>query len=490
MSSTDEWIASPEAEQLDARIAQYDCLATGAHVLMLASQGIMTRPDAAAALGALLEIEEICSKGQFRYMPGYGAQLTLEKMIVDRVGPEIGYQVHTGRSRNDQVMTAQKMCVKDLVLEVAEGLLQLISSLLERSGQQTMWVMPGYTHMQPARPTTLGQWFAAYADMFSRDFRRLQDSYIRNDTSPLGAAESHGTSWNLDREMTMNLLGFSALDEIPLDAVSSRGESEADLLGAVAFISLHLSKLAEDLLLFTTYEYGYASLGAGQATRMGKLTGSSIMPQKRNPDVLELLRGQASEINACLSHSLDTLTALPSGYNRDSRNSKAPAFKGLDSIAASLQQAALTVDHIEFDRQRMLEATVENHSMATDLAEHLAQEYKIPFRQMHSIVGKAVAEAIEQGRRVCDLTVKELEGQARQAGCELPLSDQDIAQGSDPQQAVRRRNNTGGSNSEQMEAWATRRQESFLEMSEWLKQQVGASISSKERLRSMSRSLA
>ena len=228
-------------------------------------------------------------------------------MIVDRVGPAIGYRVHTGRSRNDQVLIAQKLCVRARMIEVLGQLGALIEALVARAESDVDVVMPGYTHMQPARPTTVGQWCAAYADMFARDFRRLQDAYRRHDTSPLGAAESHGTTWPLDRVYVQELLGLSGLDEIPLDAISSRGESDADFLAGLSFVALHMSKLAQDLLLFNTYEYGYAVLGSGQAARMGKLTGSSIMPQKRNPDVLELLRGQASEIYSYLVHALEVL---------------------------------------------------------------------------------------------------------------------------------------------------------------------------------------
>ncbi len=466
-TDTDAWIASAEAESFDRILAEFDAVATQAHVLMLAKQGIINPEDAATALAALVEIEDICVAGEFRYEVGYGAQLTLEKMIVDRVGDHVGYQVHTGRSRNDQVLTAQKLGVRDRLLPVMGQLAELTQAFVERAASDRDVVMPGYTHMQPARPTTVGQWCAAYADMFARDFARLRDAYERHNTNPLGAAESHGTTWPLDRAYTRELLGFAGIDEIPLDAISSRGESDADFLTGLSFVALHLSKLAEDLLLFNTWEYGYAVLGTGQAARMGRLTGSSIMPQKRNPDVLELLRGQAAEIYSYVLHALDVLKALPSGYNRDSRDTKAPILRGLASISGSLAQARLVIEGVEFNAERMLEAVRANHCMATDLAEYLAQIYQVPFREMHGIVGRATKAAIEQGRRVESLTPEELTAQAQSIGIDMPVTPEQIAAGTDPHAALARRDNIGGATAGRMDAWIASRRASSAELAAW-----------------------
>ncbi len=486
MTSTDSWITSTEAESFDIMLAEYDCVSTQAHVLMLRKQGIMSSVDANEALGALLEIEDICTAGKFRYEPGYGAQLTLEKMIVDRVGPAIGYQVHTGRSRNDQVLAAQKLCVRARLLGVLQHLVNVIAGLLARAEKDQRVVMPGYTHMQPARPTTVGQWCAAYTDMFTRDFGRVREAYERHDTSPLGAAESYGTTWALDRVYAQELLGFTGVDEIPLDAISSRGESDADFLAGLSFVALHMSKVAQDLLLFNTYEFGYAVLGRDQATRMGRLTGSSIMPQKRNPDVLELLRSQASEIYAYLLHALEVLKGLPSGYNRDSRDTKAPILRGLRSIAGSLEQFAEVIKNVEFDESAMLRAVVENHSMATDLAEYLAQRYNVPFREMHGIVGRAVSKAIDEGRRVCDVSSDELAAEAQAIGRELLVVADDIVVGTNPRAALERRANLGGASSDRMAEWLRKRHVSTTELADW----VGAETERIRQARAHVRSLA
>jgi argininosuccinate lyase len=467
-TASDGWIASSEAESFDRILAPFDAYASQAHVLMLARQDIINPEDAARALEALVEIEDICVAGEFRYEPGYGAQLTLEKMIVDRVGDHIGYQVHTGRSRNDQVLTAQKLAVRDRLLPLLEQLATLVAAFITRAAEDRDVVMPGYTHMQPARPTTVGQWCAAYADMFARDLRRLRDAYGRHNTSPLGAAESHGTTWPLDRAYTAELLGFEGIDEIPLDAVSSRGESDADFLTGLSFVALHLSKLAEDLLLFNTWEYGYAVLGTGQAARMGRLTGSSIMPQKRNPDVLELLRGQASEIYSYVLHALDVLKALPSGYNRDSRDTKAPILRGLSSISGSLAQAILVIEGVQFNTEAMEKSVRSNHSMATDLAEYLAQIHHVPFREMHGIVGRAVKAAIEQGRLVEQLTPVELQAQAAAIGQTLAVTAEEIAAGTDPRAALGRRSNVGGATPERMDGWIASRRAGCSELASWI----------------------
>ncbi|WP_305883321.1 argininosuccinate lyase [Conexibacter sp. DBS9H8] len=484
-TDTDAWIASAEAEGFDRILAEYDCLATQAHVLMLARQQIMSEADARAALAALVEIEAICVAGEFRYEPGYGAQLTLEKMIVDRVGDHIGYQVHTGRSRNDQVLTAQKLAVRARLLVVMERLAGLVGAFVARAAADRDTVMPGYTHMQPARPTTVGQWCGAYADMFARDFDRLRDAYARHDSNPLGAAESHGTTWPLDRDYTRELLGFATTVEIPLDAISSRGESDADFLSGLAFLALHLSKFAQDLLLFNTWEYGYAVLGTGQAARMGRLTGSSIMPQKRNPDVLELLRGQASEIYSYLLHALEVLKALPSGYNRDSRDTKAPILRGLASLSASLTQAELVIDGVQFNAEAMLEAVRANHCMATDLAEYLAQTHRVPFREMHGIVGRAVKAAIEADRRVESLTPEEIAEQAAVIGLELTVSAEEIAAGTDPRAALARRGNIGGTTPERMEAWLADRRERAGERAAWARAETERVQAARARIRAL-----
>lgn len=488
-NDSDNWIASSYTEQFDIALAEFDCLATQAHVLMLNKQGIISSNDAAKALAALEEIKEICINNQFRYYPGLGAQLTLEKMIVERAGDHVGYQVHTGRSRNDQVMVAQKLYVRNRVLDLASSLEELISRLINLADNTVDLIIPGYTHMQPARPTTVAQWAAAYCDMFLKDLKRLELIYQLNDTSPLGAAESHGTTWNIDRQYSSELLGFQGVDEIPLAAISSRGESDTDFLNVISFISLHLSKFAQDLLLFTTFEYGYVELGSSQATRMGKLTGSSIMPQKKNPDVLELLRSQAGAIYSYLLHSFDVLKGLPTGYNRDSRDTKDPIINGLNLIISAVDQASGVVDSLEFKKEKMREAIDKNYSMATDLAEYLAQTHNIPFREMHTIVGEVVKEAIKNNRLIEDIQPIELKESAMKIGIEFNPTREDIKVGANPEQAIERRNNLGGSSKEQMEIWSGNRKDQLNDLTGWRIKQLKIINSSKEKIKTLSKQL-
>jgi argininosuccinate lyase len=480
--STDAWIASPEQEQFDAALAEYDCWATKAHVIMLRSVGILADDDARAALEALTRIEDGWRAGGFRYEPGLGAQLTLEKLVIDQVGPAIGNQIHTGRSRNDQVLTAQKLYVRDRILELSVDVVALVESLLARAKDTVDAIMPGYTHMQPARPTTVAQWCAAYADMYLRDLARIRDAYVRHNTSPLGAAESYGTSWPLDREHTCRLLAFDAVDEIPMEAVSSRGESDADFLSAMSFLALHLSKTAQDLLLFTTFEYGYAELSNEAAQRMGRLTGSSIMPQKRNPDVLELVRAQASEVHANLFHCLELLKGLPMGYNRDSRDTKGPIIRGIRGTQESVRQTASVIAGLRWDEARMLDAVNSNYSMATDLAEYLAQNHRVPFRIMYKIVGRAVDAAVQRGIRVCDIDPADLRAQAESEGYEMPVTAEELAEATDPVRAVQRRRIVGGPARERMAEWQSDRTQRIAALSDWATGEIARIVDARARV--------
>jgi argininosuccinate lyase len=261
-------------------------------------------------------------------------------------------------------------------------------------------------------------------------------------------------------------------------------------MSCLSFVALHLSKVAEDLLLFNTWEYGYAVLGGGQAARMGRLTGSSIMPQKRNPDVLELLRAQASEIYSYLFHALEVLKALPSGYNRDSRDTKAPILRGLGSIRGSLLQATQVVASVEFNEEAMATAVVENYCMATDLAEYLAQQYKVPFREMHGIVGRSVKTAIEQGRKVCELTPADLAAEAQTAGHDLQVTPDDIRSGTDPLIALQRRSNIGGASEARMAEWISSRQVRADEIADWVRDETARVAASRDRIRALTEAAA
>ncbi len=488
-TSVDKWLVSPDQRAFDGAIAEYDCWATQVHVLMLRKQGIISDDYAKATLIALANIEDEARKGNFEIDPNFGAQLTLEKMVVDAAGPDAGYSVHTGRSRNDQVLTAQKLFVRDRILEIFNEAAVLIEALIVRVEDSVDTVMPGYTHMQPARPTTVGQWFGAYADMFLRDLERMRDTWVRHNTSPLGAAESYGTSWPLDREMTQEALAFDSVDEIPMQVISNRGESDTDFLAALSFLTTHISKMAADGMLFTTFEYGYANLSEKVAERMGKLTGSSIMPQKKNPDVLELLRAQVSEVHSYLFHCLELLKALPMGYNRDSRDTKGPIIRGTAMAQMAVSQLTTVVVSIEFDEERMLAAVEGNYCMATDLAEFVAQRCRIPFRIVHGIVGNATKDAIAAKIKLKDIDVEALRKHTPD-GYSVDLTPEELSAALDPRQAVQRRQNIGGPGGDRMTEWQKSRSQNLAELRVWGSSQTARISDARSATRSQIETIA
>jgi argininosuccinate lyase len=482
-SSADSFIASREQESYDAQMATYDCWGSQAHVLMTSRQGILDDADAKAALEALIDVEDEIVRDGFHYRPGLGGQLTLEAMILDRVGDRVGLQVHTGRSRNDQVLVTQKLFVRDRVLEVFRAMTVLTRLCIERADEGKLVIMPGYTHMQPARPTTVGQWFAMNASAYMRDLERLRDAYLRHNVSPLGAADSYGTSWPLDRQYVADLLAFDRVDQISIDAISNRGESDTDFLSALAFFATHMSKAAQDMLLFTTYEFGYAKMTEAVAERMGKLTGSSIMPQKKNPDIFELLRAQVSEVHAHLVHCLELLKALPMGYNRDSRDTKGPIIRGLQSVQSSVDQMVIALAGVEFDEDRMLRSVSDNYCMATDLAEWLAQRCSIPFRIVHRIIGRTVKDAIAADVKLYDVPLSVIEAQAQQEGYELDITAAELAAALDPRDAVQRRQCLGGPSEPTMNTWLAEGRERLHQLESWVDQQQHRIATAREEVR-------
>jgi argininosuccinate lyase len=471
MSDVDAFITAGDVQVYDKAIAPYDCWATSAHVRTLERSGIVAVDDATAMCRALREVEEDALAGNFPYDPTLGAQLSLEKALVEKLGPQVGYQVHTGRSRNDQVLVAQRLYIRDRVLGMIDVAESLVLALIDRARTSVDVVMPGYTHMQPARPTSFGQWCAAYADLLSRDIDRLMDTYRRFNLSPLGSAESYGTSWKLDREFTAGLLAFDGIEEVPMAAISGRGQAETDVLVGLNFLALNLSKMAQDLMLFTTFEYGFVELGAAEAQRMGSLTGSSIMPQKRNPDVLELIRAYAGESLSSVVHCFDTLRGLPMGYNRDSRDTKVPAMRGLERISACMAQMRDVVSGLVLKVDRMRAVVDANYSMATELAEYLAQQSGIPYRAMYKIVGTCVDALIRDGRPMASLSADELMTTAARLGQELAVDDGDVARALDAGEALLRRDNAGGASPRRMEAWVAGAERRAGETAAWVSAQ-------------------
>jgi argininosuccinate lyase len=462
------FIVSPTQVALDAAMLAHDIWGTRAHVLMLHSTGIVPTTAAIAICRALDLVERAVQAGEFRIDPERGAQLSLERAVIELAGVEHGSRMHTARSRNDQVMVTEMLYLRERVLALAAQVCSVVGALLDLGREHAGTVMPGYTHMQPAKPTTFGQWALAYADGLLRCLADLRHTWEQYDACPLGAVESYGTSWPIDRALTARLLGFSRVWEVPQDAIGSRGLPQLACLDVCRHIALLVSKVAADLLLFTTWEYGYVRLGEAVARRLHPITGSSVMAQKKNPDVLELLRASGQEVAGIASTAAHLLCGLPMGYNRDTRQIKEWSALGLDRTISALSMLAVTLSTLEVDRERMLRAVAENYSCTTDLADAIAQSTGVGYRQIYAVVGGLVDAMIEQGRPLHTVKADEIVRAASQAGISISLTDRQVQEALDPMQAVARRRHVGGAAPQEMERMLAHRQKELDAYLNWI----------------------
>ncbi|MDD5416295.1 MAG: argininosuccinate lyase [Candidatus Daviesbacteria bacterium] len=463
------FIVSGEQMELDIEMAPFDIWGTIVHVLMLVKQGIIDKAGAKACLKALIEIDKEMWNGQFAIDPNKGAQLTLEAKLVEKAG-EAAYSIHTGRSRNDQVMVVELLYLREQMLKLSENVISLVESLLKLAITHKQTVMPGYTHMQPGKITTVGQWVAAYLNGFLRTLDTIKYYLDLYDMNPLGACESYGTSWPLDREFTAEYLGFAKVWEIPQDAISSRGFAQLGYLTAISEICLVASKLNEDLILFSTFEYGMIELGDEVSQRMHSITGSSVMAQKKNPDVLEIIRSTTPQIIGFWSIVANILSSLPMGYNRDSRESKKFIHLGLTktiSVVGSLQKVIST---LKVNEKRMLELATSNYSLTTDLADFISQKTKIGYRLIYQIIGQLVDEAIKQGNPLSQISAAEIIQKAAELNLKIKISDEEITKAVDPKLVIIKRKNVGGSNSVTMDKLLDDASKNIKKQLSWIQQ--------------------
>lgn len=440
-----EFIVSSDQINLDLKMVAFDIWGSKAHILMLLKNEVIDKVTAKKCLEALREIESEYHEGKFEINPEKGAQLTLEAKIIEKAG-DAGYSVHTGRSRNDQVMVTELLYLREEMLGIFENMLPVLESLLQLAKEEKATIMPGYTHMQPGKITTLGQWALAYLNGFLRSLETIKYYLSLYDMNPLGACESYGTSWPLDREYTTKYLGFSEVWEIPQDAIASRGLPQLGYLNSLVEICIVASKLNEDLILFNTFEYEIVELGDEVAQRMHPITGSSVMAQKKNPDVLEIIRSTAPQVIGFYSIVGNILASLPMGYNRDSRESKEYIQLGLvktNSVIKSLQKI---IPGLKWNKGRMLDLATNNYSLTTDLADYISQETKIGYRLVYKIVGQVVEQAILQGKPLNKVIASEFIKKAAELKIKLTISDEEIKKALDPKLVIEKRKNIGGSN--------------------------------------------
>jgi argininosuccinate lyase len=377
----------------DKRLWRQDIVASKAHAAMLREQGIVSEADAAAITEGLDQIAAEYERDGVPENPELeDIHMTVESRLAELIGPAAG-RLHTARSRNDQVATDFRLWVRNACDEAVDAIRNLQRVLVERADEHTETVMPGFTHLQVAQPVTLGHHLMAYYEMLRRDVSRFADARTRMNESPLGSAALAGTGFPIDRERTADALGFDGATANSLDGVSDR-DFALDYLSAAAQCSLHLSRLAEELIIWASAPFGFVKLSDEFST------GSSIMPQKRNPDAAELVRGHSGRIVGLLTGLMVTMKGLPLAYSKDMQDDKEPVFEARDLLMLSLEALGGMIETVEFVPERMRAAAKQGHSTATDLADWLVREADVPFREAHHITGRAVKAAEKRG---CDL---------------------------------------------------------------------------------------
>ncbi len=466
---TSSFIVSKTQMVLDMEMIPFDIWETKVHVLMLYNQGIIDRTTAKKCLQALNDIAKDLDSGKFSINPEKGIQLTLEANILEKAG-EAGYSVHTGRSRNDQVMTTELLYLREQMLLLSEQVIFFLESLLKLAIKHEQTIMPGYTHMQPGKITTVGQWVLSYINGFLRTLETVKHYFDLYDMNPLGTCESYGTSWPLDREFTTEYLGFSKVWKMPQDAIGSRGFAQLGYLNVLAEICLEASKLNEDLILFTTFEYGMIELGNEVSQRMHSITGSSVMPQKKNPDVLELIRSTTPQVIGYWAILANVLSSLPMGYNRDSRESKEYIHLGLIKTTELLKTLQKVIETLKINENRMLHLATSNYSLTTDLADLISQKSKIGYRLIYKIIGQVVKDAIEKNKPLDKISALEIIQAGAELKIEVNISDQEIAQSLDPQQVIAKRKNIGGSSKNTMQNLLDEATKNIKKQQSWIEE--------------------
>lgn len=384
----------------DARLWEHDIEGSIAHARMLGKCGIIPAADAEKIVAGLKGIADDIRAGKVTFdVAAEDIHMNIEKLLHERIG-EVAGKLHTARSRNDQIALDLRMYVKAQAQAINQAVGEVQLSLIRKAEEHIDTVMPGYTHLQHAQPVTLAHHLLAYVWMFQRDRERLRDCFGRADVLPLGSAALAGTSFPIDREDVAKSLGFSRISENSMDAVSDR-DFAVEFLAAASILGMHMSRFAEEIVLWNTHEFGFVELDDSVAT------GSSIMPQKKNPDVAELIRAKSGRVYGDLIALLTVLKGLPLTYSKDLQEDKEPLFDAVDTVlqcAAMLQKLAETT---EFRTEAMARAVEGDYSNATDLADCLVR-HGVPFRSAHEIVGRVVQYCGKQGKLLSELSLDEL----------------------------------------------------------------------------------
>ncbi|MDD4505841.1 MAG: argininosuccinate lyase [Sulfurospirillaceae bacterium] len=386
----------------DKKLYAEDIKGSIAHATMLAKQGILTADEALSIEKGLIQIKQEIEDDQFVFDIAHeDIHMSVETRLIDLIG-EAGKKLHTARSRNDQVAVDFKQYVQKQNLLIVDLIEEMIATLIAISKENTTTLLPGMTHLQHAQPINFAFHLLAYVSMFKRDIERFESSFTRNNVLPLGCAALAGTPHNIDREYVAKLLGFDSVSVNCLDTVSDR-DFALEILFNCATIMMHISRFAEELILWSSYEFKFITLSDEYST------GSSIMPQKKNPDVPELLRGKTGRVNGNLISLFTVLKGLPLAYNKDMQEDKEGVFDSVETVCMSLSILKEAVRTMSINKDRMKKACEVGHLSATDLADYLVQKCDIPFREAHFITGRAVAHAESLGIDLSILSVEELQ---------------------------------------------------------------------------------
>ncbi|MEM8948533.1 MAG: argininosuccinate lyase [Pseudomonadota bacterium] len=385
----------------DKRLYLHDLAGSKAHARMLAAVGLISDEERDSILSGLEAIKTSIEAGEFDFSPGLeDIHMNIEARLTEAIG-EPGRKLHTARSRNDQVATDFRLWLRDAVDDIDQFLKELQRVLLERAEAHHDWVMPGFTHLQAAQPVTFGHHLMAYVEMFGRDRGRFLDGRARLNECPLGAAALAGTSFPIDRRATAAELAFDRPMANSLDAVSDR-DFALEFLSSASIAAIHLSRLAEELVLWSTPQFGFIRMSEAFSS------GSSIMPQKRNPDAAELLRGKSGRVVGSLNGLLMTLKGLPLAYSKDMQEDKEPVFDAVDTLRLCLAAATAMIETIDADRDAMRAAAGVGYTTATDLADWMVRSLALPFREAHAVSARAVRLAEQSGVDLAELSLEQL----------------------------------------------------------------------------------
>ena len=421
--------------EFDKILAPFDIQGSIAHAQMLSEQGIIEKKEFNEIKEGLEKILDMINSGNFEWSIDLeDVHMNIEAKLIDIIG-ETGKKLHTGRSRNDQVATDIRLYLRHEIIEIKKQINQFLTVLLDLAEREVETIMPGFTHLQVAQPISFAHHMMAYFEMLKRDLDRLTDAYKRVNTLPLGSAALAGTTYPINRERVAELLNFDALCQNSLDAVSDR-DFVVEFLSIASTLMMHLSRVSEELIIWNSAQFGFVELPDSFCT------GSSIMPQKKNPDMPELIRGKTGRVYGSLLNILTVMKGQPLAYNKDNQEDKEPLFDAISTVRSSLRIFVEMLPLIKTNQSVMLDSALKGYSTATDLADYLVKK-GLPFRDAHEVVGKTVAFAISSGQDISELSLSDLQTFSK-------LIEEDIFDSISLEGSLSARNHIGGTSKAQI----------------------------------------